>query len=81
MEAVQHAAEGQDILLDNTFVPTALMALSNLTDLHARHLFGSALKVKTFSDEEAKVVGHQKGSGKNSAVMGALLCKVCLAPH
>jgi DNA ligase-1 len=33
------------------------------------------LKVKTFSDEEAMVIAHQAGSGKNSAVMGALVCK------
>ena len=33
------------------------------------------LKVKTFSDEEAIVTAHQKGSGKNSAVMGALVCR------
>lgn len=34
----------------------------------------SLLKVKTFYDAEAKVIAHHKGSGKNSAVMGAVEC-------
>jgi DNA ligase-1 len=33
------------------------------------------LKVKTFSDEEAEVIGQEKGKGKNAAVMGALVCR------
>jgi len=32
------------------------------------------LKVKTFLDADAKVIGHEKGSGKNSDVCGALRC-------
>ena len=32
------------------------------------------LKVKTFHDEEAKVVGHKKGTGRLSGMMGALQC-------
>ena len=35
----------------------------------------SLLKVKTFRDEEALIVGHKKGSGRNSGRMGALLVK------
>ncbi|KAJ3111367.1 hypothetical protein HDU96_005756 [Phlyctochytrium bullatum] len=34
------------------------------------------LKVKSFYDAEAIVIGHEKGSGKNSAVMGALRVKM-----
>jgi DNA ligase-1 len=30
------------------------------------------LKVKTFKDAEAVVIKHEKGTGKNSAVLGAL---------
>ena len=33
------------------------------------------LKVKTFFDEEAKVVGQKKGQGRNSNVMGHLICQ------
>ena len=33
---------------------------------------GTLLKVKSFHDEEGIVVGHEKGSGKNSHVCGAL---------
>merc|ERR1719379_2997003 len=33
------------------------------------------LKVKTFFDEEAKVVGHEGGAGRNAGVRGALLCE------
>jgi len=35
----------------------------------------SLLKVKSFNDEEAEVIGHEKGSGKHSDKMGALLCR------
>eukprot|EP00466_Bigelowiella_natans_P007186 jgi/Bigna1/54741/estExt_Genewise1Plus.C_420025 len=34
------------------------------------------LKVKTFFDEEARVVGKNKGTGKNAFVMGALVCEL-----
>ncbi|KAJ3211078.1 hypothetical protein HDU67_004786 [Dinochytrium kinnereticum] len=34
------------------------------------------LKVKTFYDAEAEVIGHEKGTGKNSQVMGAIRCKM-----
>lgn len=33
------------------------------------------LKVKTFFDEEAKVIGHEKGQGKNADKMGYLICE------
>ena len=33
------------------------------------------LKVKKFDDAEAKVVGHQKGTGRCSAMLGALQMK------
>jgi len=33
------------------------------------------LKVKKFHDAEAKVVGHEKGTGRLSGVMGALICE------
>ncbi|GAB5365483.1 hypothetical protein AAMO2058_001062000 [Amorphochlora amoebiformis] len=36
----------------------------------------SLLKVKTFFDEEALVVGKKKGTGKNMDVMGALFCEL-----
>ncbi|KAJ3178142.1 hypothetical protein HK101_010152 [Irineochytrium annulatum] len=36
----------------------------------------SLLKVKSFYDAEAVVIGTQLGSGKNSAVMGALRCRM-----
>ena len=32
------------------------------------------LKVKTFFDEEAKVIGHERGNGKNADKMGNLNC-------
>lgn len=35
----------------------------------------SLLKVKTFQDEEAVVVGHEAGKGRNSEVTGALRCR------
>merc|ERR1719199_906814 len=35
----------------------------------------SLLKVKTFLDEEAVVIGHELGKGRNSAVTGALQCR------
>lgn len=35
----------------------------------------SLLKVKTFHDEEAVVIGHELGKGRNSAVTGALRCR------
>ena len=31
------------------------------------------LKVKTFKDYDAKVIGHKSGSGRNSNLLGALL--------
>ncbi|KAJ3097949.1 hypothetical protein HDU97_004406 [Phlyctochytrium planicorne] len=34
------------------------------------------LKVKSFYDAEAVVLAHEKGSGKNSNVMGALKCRM-----
>jgi DNA ligase-1 len=33
------------------------------------------LKVKKFHDAEAKVVGHEKGTGRLSGLMGALICE------
>lgn len=33
------------------------------------------LKVKSFCDEEAEVMGHQPGDGKHAGRMGALLCR------
>ena len=35
-----------------------------------------ALKVKTFLDTECEVVGHKKGKGKYSKVLGSLQCKL-----
>ncbi|KAI9209021.1 uncharacterized protein BJ171DRAFT_413257, partial [Polychytrium aggregatum] len=32
------------------------------------------LKVKAFYEAEARVTGHQRGTGRNSSVMGALMC-------
>ena len=33
------------------------------------------LKVKEFHDDEATVIGHEKGTGKNEGVMGAIVCR------
>lgn len=35
----------------------------------------SLLKVKTFSDEEARVIGHEGGAGRASGMCGALVCE------
>lgn len=35
----------------------------------------SLLKVKRFEDTEAKVIGHQRGTGRCSGMLGALLCR------
>lgn len=35
---------------------------------------GDLLKVKSFSDEEAQVIGHVEGKGKHAGKLGALLC-------
>ncbi len=35
-----------------------------------------ALKVKSFKDEECKVVGYTKGKGKYAEVIGALKCQL-----
>lgn len=35
---------------------------------------GDLLKVKSFSDEEAQVIGHAEGKGKHAGKLGALLC-------
>eukprot|EP00931_Biecheleriopsis_adriatica_P058939 TRINITY_DN35188_c0_g1_i1.p1 TRINITY_DN35188_c0_g1~~TRINITY_DN35188_c0_g1_i1.p1 ORF type:complete len:374 (+),score=77.87 TRINITY_DN35188_c0_g1_i1:132-1253(+) len=40
-----------------------------------RRRSNALLKVKTFSDEEALVIGHEKGKGKHSDVCGALVCE------
>jgi DNA ligase 1 len=37
---------------------------------------GSLLKIKTFYDAEAIVVGHAPGKGRNKGIMGALKCKM-----
>jgi len=37
---------------------------------------GSLLKLKTFYDAEAVVVGHASGKGRNAGVTGALQCKM-----
>jgi len=34
------------------------------------------LKVKTFQDTEATVLGHQKGEGRCSGMLGALECEL-----
>ncbi|KAI9324886.1 hypothetical protein DFJ73DRAFT_767977 [Zopfochytrium polystomum] len=34
------------------------------------------LKVKSFYDAEAVVIGHEQGKGKNAGVMGALMCRM-----
>ena len=36
----------------------------------------SLLKVKTFHDAEAKVIGHAAGAGKHKGRMGALICQL-----
>lgn len=33
------------------------------------------LKVKKFEDSEAKIIGHEKGKGRNAEVLGALKVK------
>jgi DNA ligase-1 len=35
----------------------------------------SLLKVKTFHDDEAVVLGHEKGTGRCAGMVGALRCK------
>ena len=40
----------------------------------SRH--GSLLKVKSFSDVEAKVVAIEGGDGKHTGLMGALRCEL-----
>jgi len=34
----------------------------------------STIQVKTFHDEEAKVIGYEKGEGRLAGMMGALKC-------
>jgi len=43
--------------------------------IYERRRSKSLLKVKTFHDEEAVVVGHETGKGRLSAMCGALLCE------
>ena len=48
------------------------------------HRSGTLLKIKTFYDAEAIVVGHAPGKGRNKGITGALKCKmesgkVCLS--
>ncbi len=44
--------------------------------LYERKRSRSLLKVKTFHDADALVVGHQPGEGKHDGRMGALMCKL-----
>eukprot|EP01119_Soliformovum_irregulare_P017480 TRINITY_DN5207_c0_g1_i1.p1 TRINITY_DN5207_c0_g1~~TRINITY_DN5207_c0_g1_i1.p1 ORF type:complete len:557 (-),score=200.99 TRINITY_DN5207_c0_g1_i1:3-1673(-) len=44
--------------------------------LYERRRSTTLLKVKTFKDDEALVIGHQKGEGRLQGTMGALLCKL-----
>lgn len=36
----------------------------------------NALKLKSYTDEECEVIGHNKGQGKHENVMGSLLCRM-----
>mmetsp|Transcript_5439 Transcript_5439/g.6928 ORF Transcript_5439/g.6928 Transcript_5439/m.6928 type:complete len:111 (+) Transcript_5439:12-344(+) len=43
--------------------------------LYEKGRSSSLLKVKTFQDEEAVVIGHEAGKGRNASVVGALKCR------
>jgi len=43
--------------------------------LYEKGRSSSLLKVKTFQDDEAIVIGHEEGKGRNVGVMGALRCR------
>lgn len=38
------------------------------------------LKVKTFHDDEAVVIGYRAGEGRLLGSMGAIECKLCVSP-
>lgn len=44
--------------------------------LYERKRSGTLLKVKTFQDEEALVIGHEEGKGKYAGMFGALKVKM-----
>ena len=55
-----------------------------VTSVYEGHRSGSLLKIKTFYDAEAVVIGRVSGIGRNKGVTGALKCKmesgkVCLS--
>ena len=47
--------------------------------LYERRRSKSLLKVKTFLDAEAKIVGHNEGKGKHQGMLGALSCEMPLS--
>jgi len=60
-----------DILLHGCALLTNLV-----TSVYEGHRSGSLLKIKTFHDAEAIVVGHAPGKGRNKGITGALKCKM-----
>jgi len=51
------------------------LMLRRAESLYETKRSNSLLKVKTFQDEEAVVLGHELGKGRNSDVTGALRCR------
>lgn len=51
------------------------LMLRRAESLYEARRSNSLLKVKTFQDEEAVVLGHELGKGRNSDVTGALRCR------
>lgn len=62
LEEIERAG-GEGLMLRH---PTAPYRAGRVSDL---------LKVKTFKDDEALVIGHQSGGGKHGGRLGALLCR------
>ncbi|KAK7453457.1 hypothetical protein VKT23_011730 [Stygiomarasmius scandens] len=52
------------------------LMLRKAGSLYEGHRSGTLLKIKTFYDAEAVVVGHDPGKGRNAGVTGALKCKM-----
>lgn len=42
--------------------------------MYEKRRSNNLLKVKTFHDEEATIIGFEKGKGRNSGVVGAFVC-------
>lgn len=47
-----------------------------VTRVYEGHHSGTLLKIKTFYDAEAIIVGHAPGKGRNKGITGALKCKM-----